>query len=97
MCEYVDTDLDAAPRDLKQIRNMKYAEKKKRKQANVCNSNNVADRIMETVSMINEHDFVQVMIHSKGKPPSVILYMPDQLEHMLSSMLIAHSILMCSL
>ena len=82
--EYVDVDLDDALHDLKQIRNMKYAEKKKRKQANVGNSNNVADHIMETASMINEHDFVQIMIHSKGKPPSVILYTPDQLEHMLS-------------
>ena len=63
---------------------MKYAEKKKKKQAKVGNSNNVADHIMETASMINEHDFVQVMIHSKGKPPSVILYTPHQLEHMLS-------------
>ena len=81
--EYVDADLDDAPWDLQQIRHLKYREKKKQKQDIISHSSSVADHVMETASMINDHEFVQAMIHAKGKPSTVVLYMPDQIQHML--------------
>ena len=63
---------------------MKYTEKKKNKQDIGAHSKNVADHKMETACMINDNEFVQAMFHFKGKPPTVILYSPDQLQHMLS-------------
>ena len=80
--EYIGADLDDAPRDLKQIRCMKYTENKKKKQDIGTHSKNVADHIMETACMINDNEFVQAMFHVKGKPPTVILYSPDQLQCM---------------
>ena len=47
-------------------------------------NNNIADHILLTASMIQDNEFVQAMIHMKDKPPSVILYTTQQLDHFLA-------------
>ena len=48
-----------APRDLKQVRNLKYQKSKKdRKIIEGCR-NNLADEILECISLVDTHEFVQ--------------------------------------
>jgi ribosomal protein S8 len=72
-----------APKDTKQIKNAKYREKKKTTQPR----NNIADEILAVLSMMNEHPFVQQVIHKKGQVPSIICHTEDQMvdfKHFLS-------------
>jgi len=72
-------------RDTRLISNVKYNEK--RKSANKRNQANVADDILEVLGMINEHPFVQTIIHNKEQVPSIICYTQDQitdLQHFLT-------------
>ena len=57
-----------APKDTRQIKNAKSREKKKTTQPR----NNIADEILAVLSMMNEHPFVQQVIHKKGQVPSII-------------------------
>jgi hypothetical protein len=71
---------EKAPRDLQQIRSKKFHDKK-----NVTmGTSNIADQVLETLSMVNDHDFVQesVYINGNNKPPSLICYTQTQLEDM---------------
>ncbi|CAC5399028.1 unnamed protein product [Mytilus coruscus] len=43
------------------------------------NRNNKADEILEVLSMLNEHPFVQQVNHKKGQVPSIISYTEDQM------------------
>ena len=79
-----DKDNNEAPRYIKQIRNMKYREGKRKMGDIGMQNNNIADHILQTACMIQDNEFVQVMIHMKGKPPSVILYTTQQLNHLLA-------------
>ena len=80
--EMVLEDPENAPRDLKQVQNVKYLENKKnRHQTNTEHRRkNIADDVLSLLNMFHEHPFVQEIIQTKGKPPSVILYLKEQLQ-----------------
>ena len=42
-------------------------------------NNNIADHILQTACMIQDNEFVQAMIHMKGKSPSIIPYTTQQM------------------
>ena len=63
-----------APKDTRQIKNAKSREKKKTTQPR----NNIADEILAVLSMMNEHPFVQQVIHKKGQVLSII-FKQDQM------------------
>ncbi len=68
---------DCGPRDLKQVQNAKY-HNKKQKTNNKLYCQNVADEIQTLLSEMYDH---QEVIQTKGKPPSVILYLEDNLRN----------------
>ncbi len=70
---------DCGPRDLKQVQNAKYRNKKQ-KTNNKLYCQNVADEIQTLLSEMHDHPFIQEIIQTKGKPPSVILYLEDNLR-----------------
>jgi hypothetical protein len=70
---------DCAPRDLRQVQNAKY-HNKKQKTNNKLYCQNVADEIQTLLSVMHDHPFIQEVIQTKGKPPSVILYLEDNLR-----------------
>ena len=70
---------DCGPRDLKQVQNVKYYNKKQ-KTNNKLYCQNVADEIQTLLSEMHDHPFIQEVIQTKGKPPSVILYLEDNLR-----------------
>jgi len=65
-----------APKDTKQIRNANYREKKTTQPVY---NNNIADEILQVLSMMNTHPFVQQVIHTKGQVPSIICYTDHQM------------------
>jgi hypothetical protein len=65
-----------APKDTKQIRNANYREKKTTQPVY---NNNIADEILQVLSMMNTHPCVQQVIHTKGQVPSIICYTDDQM------------------
>ena len=67
------------PMDTKQIKNKKYYEKKKDQGSNEGYHRNVADNVIRVENMVHTHPFVQSVIHTKDKVPSVICYTPEQL------------------
>ena len=42
-------------------------------------NNNIADEMLQVLSMMNTHPFVQQVIHTKGQVPSIICYTDDQM------------------
>ena len=79
--DMVLNDLDNAPRDNHQIRNLKYNEKKKERLGAI---GNVADEVIEVMSMVNKVDFVKEVVYTEGnnKPPSFICYTAAQMTDM---------------
>ena len=79
-------DSVSVPRDLKQVKNRKYLENKKARcpqPANSCHANrrkNTADDIITLLDQVHEHPFIQEVIQTKGNPPSVIMYLKEQLD-----------------
>jgi hypothetical protein len=75
-------DPENAPQDLKQVKNVKYLENKKnRHQTNTEHRRkNIADDVLSLLNMFHKYPFVQEIIQTKGKPPSVILYLKEQLQ-----------------
>ena len=68
-----------SPRDFKQVRDKKYKDSKIGQKVHSCN---VADDLMTVFSMVDENPHVQEVIHTKNKPPCVILYSDEQLLDM---------------
>jgi hypothetical protein len=69
------------PRDFKVVKNIKYKSKQKVQHTNKCNQrDNIADEILEVLSMINDHPYVQTFIHHKDKVPSIICYTNEQMK-----------------
>jgi len=67
-------------RDFRVIRNLKQQEEKKmHKLSNRANVADVADEILEVLSMLNDHPFVQTIIHNKGQVPNIICYKDQQI------------------
>lgn len=80
---YEDMVLDgsnSAPRDLKQVQNAKYHARKNKNGEKRQYRQNVADELQILLSDIHTNPFIQEIIQMKGKPPSVILYLKDNLE-----------------
>lgn len=71
---------DCAPRNLKQVENDRYNNKKQKTNHKLYRQQNVADEIQIILSEIHNHPFIQEVIQNKGKPPSVILYLEDNLR-----------------
>jgi hypothetical protein len=71
----------AIPKDTKQIRNKKYNTNKNK---GVVTCGNIVDNIMAVENMVYENEFVQQVVHNKGAEPSVILYLPEQIQDMKS-------------
>ena len=67
-------------RDFKVIRDIKHLEKKKEKKTTTTTRQNVADEILEVISMLNTHPFVQTITHNKDQVPSIICYTEEQIE-----------------
>ena len=65
------------PRNLRQIHNKKYADKKKN---NHVSSQNFADQLQYVTSHINEHPFVQQVMYLKDVTPCIVLYTPEQIQ-----------------
>mgnify|MGYP002803417895 CR=1 FL=1 len=62
-------------RDLKQVQNTKYYIKKQ-KTINKLHCQNVADEVQTLLSDMHDHPFIQEVIQTKGKPPSVSEHLP---------------------
>ena len=67
------------PRNTKQIRNLKYRKERREREQTHHQNNNVADEILEVIAMLNDHPFVQEIIHSKEMVPSIICYTEEQM------------------
>ena len=65
-------------RDFRVVKNIKYQQKRKEKTERV-NRLNIADEILEVLGMVNEHPFVQTVIHNKDQVPNVICYTTEQM------------------
>ncbi|XP_076030215.1 uncharacterized protein LOC143018598 [Oratosquilla oratoria] len=82
-------DSDMAPRDRKQVENVKYAlNKQERKESGkVGHQTNLVDEIVSLVRDISgcEHEFIKELVHIGGQPPSVILYTAEQLHDFATS------------
>ena len=68
------------PRDTKQVRNLNYRETKKRKVTS--HQHTVADEILQAIDMVDTHEFVQEIVHTKQCVPSIICYTNEQLQDM---------------
>ena len=78
---FVDLKADDAltcPRDFGVIRSKKNKDKKK-EQGNITTKSNIADEILDVIGMINEHPYVQTIVHNKDQVPSIICYTADQM------------------
>lgn len=65
-------------RDFAVVKNIKYEEKRKEKQSR-SNRVNIADEILDVLGMVNDHPFVQTIIHNKDQVPNIILYTEEQI------------------
>ena len=65
-------------RDFRVVKNVKYEQKRKEKTERV-NRLNIADEILEVLGMVNDHPFVQSIIHNKDQVPNVICYTNEQI------------------
>jgi hypothetical protein len=59
------------PRDTKQVRNLNHRETKKRKVTS--HQHNVADEILQVIDMVDTHELVQEIVHTKQHVPSMFL------------------------
>ena len=66
-----------APRDFKQVRNIKQQQKTHQK-SNPGKSANLADEVLEVISMVDTCDFVQQVCKSKGKMPNFVCFTEEQ-------------------
>ena len=68
-----------APRDLKQVQNVKYHNMKEERGST--HRKNTADDVQHLLTSIHDHPFIQQIVQTKGKPaPSVIVYTKEQLQ-----------------
>ena len=75
------SDSNSAPRDLKQVQNIKYAsDKSSRKDQG--NRENIADDVQALITQMGESPYIQEVLQIKGRPPCFILYLEDQINEM---------------
>ncbi|KAL3873325.1 hypothetical protein ACJMK2_036457 [Sinanodonta woodiana] len=73
--------------DFRVLLNQKY-NARKREKSNCARNNYVADENLDVLGMLNEHPYVQTVIHSKLQVPSIICYTKEQimdLQHFLTN------------
>ncbi|XP_034015727.1 uncharacterized protein LOC117501034 [Thalassophryne amazonica] len=82
-----DTDMQAVPRDPKQIKNKRYYEKRKQKMQSTSDTlvkinhgTHSDDDMQQLFSLIGSHPFVQGICGVVGSTPAVILYTEEQLH-----------------
>ena len=63
--------------DTQKDKSQKYRQTKKESGDNY--KRNFADKIQHLENLVNSHPFVQSILHSKDKVPSIILYTDEQL------------------
>ena len=74
-----DHDDFDAPRDTKQVRNIKYASDKQDRGEKA--NQNFSDQIMHMTSLVSQgDDFIRSIIHESGKVPSILLYTSKQID-----------------
>lgn len=76
-----DEDEYMRPQNIKQIKNKKYRDKRKRMtdMGHTMYAKNFADNVQRVENMVHSHPFVQTVIHMKDTIPSVVCYTEDQL------------------
>jgi hypothetical protein len=67
--EMVLIDKANAPKDIQQLRDLKHRNEKKTK---TTTGNNIADEVLQVLSMLNDNNFVQKVEHAKGQLSSII-------------------------
>ena len=72
-----DDSLNCA-RDFQVIRNQKFEQKIKDKIGRAYRVN-IADEILKVLGMVNDHPFVQTIIHNKDQVPNIICYTTQQI------------------
>ena len=72
-----------APKDFKQVRNVKYNLLKKHDSGSDGKKNNLADEVLECLLMVDSCEFVQQFCKSKGKMPNFVCYTEDQKEDLM--------------
>jgi hypothetical protein len=78
-CDMVLEDSIDAPRNLKQVQNIKQTNARKQRAPDANRKNN-ADDVQTIMNMMNDHNFIQEIVQTKGKPPMVILYTEEQVK-----------------
>jgi hypothetical protein len=68
-----------APRNLKQVQNIKQTNARKQRAPDANRKNN-ADDVQTIMNMMNDHPFIQEIVQTKGKPPMVIVYTEEQVK-----------------
>jgi hypothetical protein len=78
--EMVRESPENAPRDDQQTRSKRYHDKTK----TMSGTSNIADKVLEGLSMVNNHEFVLEAVYTNrnNKPPSFICYTKTQFEDM---------------
>lgn len=71
---------DCAPRDLKHVQNAKYHAAGSKRTDKGHYRKNIADEMQILLSDIHNHPFIQEIVQTKGKPPSIILYLENNLK-----------------
>ena len=76
----LDDSIDA-PRDFKQVKNIRYRlGKNKGDQDKKKGNGNIADELLECLSMVDSCEFVQNFSKSKNKLPNIVCYTQNQEE-----------------
>jgi len=70
------TDEANASKDIQQLHDLKHRNEKKTK---TTLGNNIADEVLQVLSMLNDNNFVQKVKHAKGQIPSILLYSEEQI------------------
>ena len=67
-----------APKDFKQVRNVKYQQSRKDTKNKIGHKNNLADEVLHCISMVDSHEFVQHCSKTKDRMPNFICYTENQ-------------------
>ena len=70
-------DSSEAPRDFKQVRNIKQQQQQQKPQ-NLGKKSNLADEVLEVISMVDTSEFVQQVCKLKGKMPNFVCFTDQQ-------------------
>jgi len=70
------------PRDVKQVRSLGSNIRANKGGCNNVKITNVADNIQSVINDVQDNDFIQSVILSKGRSPVIIAYLPDQVKDM---------------